>query len=148
MGVRKGQVFFLTFFVPVRVRLELCFMSSHSHVARWPPPGIFVWSQQRESWIVLWLSKLYQWWYSSLCSSCMVQNKSRVTPLKGQECEFPMCLEGENWKHGSRLSSRIPVGPWKHPLPLDGPHFPLRKMKLIVQNSWRIDCHPRGEKAL
>ena len=32
-GARKGQVFFLTFLVPIRVRLELCFMSSHSHVA-------------------------------------------------------------------------------------------------------------------
>ena len=41
-GARKGQVFFLTFLVPIRVRLELCFMSSHSHVARWPPPGISV----------------------------------------------------------------------------------------------------------
>lgn len=115
-----------------------------------PPSGMLVWSQHRESGQLYsgWPG-FYRRWHSSLCSRSVVQNKSRITPdsKRARVWLFHVSRRRENWKHGSHLSSRIPVWPWKSPLWPLVLSFPLCKMRLIAQNSWKIECHPWGKRS-
>lgn len=58
-----------------------------------------------------------------------------------------MCLEGE--RTGNMAPSEFQNLRWgleNTPFHWRAPGLPLCKMKLIVQDSWRIDCHPQGKR--